>query len=44
MHTVHMDTIHQHERHAHFWEFLWTAFTAMGLALLFVLLHMNLAR
>jgi len=35
---------HQDERHAEFWELLWTVIATVSLVLMFLLLHMRLAR
>ena len=35
---------HHDERHAEFWELLWTVIATVSLALMFLLLQMRLAR
>jgi hypothetical protein len=42
MNTVSIQKMHLQERHAQFWEFLWTIMGAAFLGLLFLLLHLRL--
>jgi hypothetical protein len=44
MNTASVEKIRWRERHAEFWEFLWTVIGAISLGLLFLLLHLRLIR
>ena len=42
MNRVAIDELQQHERHAIFWESLWTFISLVSLVLMFVLLYLRL--
>ncbi len=44
MNTPSMNDRRCHERHAEFWELLWTVIGSLALALMFVLLNLRLTR